>query len=107
MAYGYWREGRDDREAVFHLSFRRNPFGGGFAVACGLHRALDFLEDLRFDAEDLAYLRSLEGVDAKPLFHSEFLDRLAELRLSCDVDAVPEGTLVFPHEPLVRVRGPL
>jgi nicotinate phosphoribosyltransferase len=107
MAYGYWREGRHDREAVFHLSFRRNPFGGGFAVACGLHRALDFLEDLRFEAEDLAYLRSLQGADGRPLFVPEFLDHLGQLRLSCDVDAVPEGTVVFPHEPLVRVRGPL
>jgi nicotinate phosphoribosyltransferase len=107
MAYGYWREGLQDREAVFHLSFRRNPFGGGFAVACGLHRALDFVEELRFDAEDLAYLGSLRGADAQPLFAAGFLEHLEGLRLACDVDAVPEGTLVFPHEPLVRVRGPL
>jgi nicotinate phosphoribosyltransferase len=107
MAYGYWREGRADREAVFHLSFRRNPFGGGFAVACGLHRALDFVEELRFETEDLAYLGSLRGADGEPLFAPAFLEHLGKLRLSCDVDAVPEGTVVFPHEPLVRVRGPL
>ena len=107
MAYGYWREGRQDREAVFHLSFRRNPFAGGFAVACGLHRALDFLEGLRFQAEDLAYLASLKGADGQPLFVPEFLVHLERMRLLCDVDAVIEGTLVFPHEPLVRVRGPL
>jgi len=107
MAYGYWREGRHDREAVFHLSFRRNPFGGGFAVACGLHRALDYVAELRFDAGDLAYLASLRGVDGHPLFVPEFFDHLGRMRLSCDVDAVPEGTVVFPHEPLIRVRGPL
>jgi nicotinate phosphoribosyltransferase len=107
MAYGYWREGRHDREAVFHLSFRKNPFGGGFAVACGLHRVLDFLEDLRFAGEDLDYLRSLQGADGRPLFEPAFLEHLARIRLGCDVDAVPEGTVVFPHEPLVRVRGPL
>ena len=107
MAYGYWREGRHDREAVFHLSFRRNPFGGGFAVACGLHRALDLVEELRFEAEDIGYLATLEGADGRPLFHPDFLAHLGRMRLECDLDAVPEGTLVFPHEPLLRVLGPL
>jgi nicotinate phosphoribosyltransferase len=76
-------------------------------VACGLHRALDFHEGLRFQAEDLAYLASLKGADGQPLFVPEFLVHLERMRLLCDVDAVIEGTLVFPHEPLVRVRGPL
>src|SRR6185295_18790477 len=70
-------------------------------------RALDFLEELRFEAEDLAYLASLRGADGRPLFVPEFLAHLQAMRLRCDVDAVVEGTLVFPHEPLVRVRGPL
>jgi nicotinate phosphoribosyltransferase len=107
MAYGYWREGRHDGEAVFHLSFRENPFAGGFALACGLHRVLDLAEGLRFESEDLAYLASLEGADGRALFHGEFLEHLGQMRLACDLDAVPEGTVVFPHEPLVRVRGPL
>ncbi len=107
MAYGYWRAGMTDREAVFHLSFRKNPFGGGFSVACGLACAIDLLEELRFEAEDLAFLGELRGADGERLFERDFLDELARVRFTCDVDAPPEGTLVFPHEPLVRVRGPI
>ncbi len=107
MAYGYWRERLLDRQAVFHLTFRHNPFAGGFTVAAGLSYVVDFLEHLRFDAEDLAYLGSLRDSAGKPLFEPAFLAYLGELRFGCDVDAVPEGTVVFPHEPLVRVRGPL
>ncbi len=107
MAYGYWRAGIDRREAVFHLSFRENPFAGGFAIACGLAQAIEYLENLRFDGEDLQYLSGLTGADGKPLFEAAFLDFLRDMPLAIDVDAVPEGTVVFPHEPLVRVRGPL
>jgi nicotinate phosphoribosyltransferase len=92
---------------VFHLFFRRNPFGGGFAVACGLSRVLDLLADFRFEQEDLDYLGRQTGNDGRALFDPVFLGELSRLRLACDVDAVPEGTVVFPYEPLVRVRGPL
>jgi len=107
MAQAYAASGKDASEAAFHLFFRANPFGGGFAVACGLSRALDYLESFRFQPEDLAYLSTLEGNDGRALFEREFLDRLAKLRFTCDVDGVPEGTIVFPYEPLVRVRGPI
>jgi len=107
MAQAYRRAGRAEEEAVFHLFFRRNPFGGGFALACGLARALDYLEGFHFTAEDVAYLGGLAGNDGRPLFEPAFLRELGELRLRCDVDAVPEGTVVFPYEPLVRVRGPI
>lgn len=107
MAYGYWRAGIAGREAVFHLFFRKPPFGGGFAVACGLNDALDFMQEFRFDEEDLAYLASLKGSANRPLFDGAFLDALAAMRLNVDVDAIPEGTVVFPHLPLVRVTGPL
>jgi nicotinate phosphoribosyltransferase len=107
MAQAYASSGREATEGVFHLFFRSNPFHGGFAVACGLDRALDYLESFRFAPEDLDYLETLAGNDGRPLFHRSFLDRLGTLRLSCDVDAVPEGTVVFPYEPLLRVRGPL
>jgi nicotinate phosphoribosyltransferase len=107
MAYGYWKLGRAEQEAAFHLSFRRNPFHGGFSVACGLHDAIDYLSALRFEAEDLEYLATLQGNDARPLFERGFLDYLRGLRFSCDLDAIPEGTVVFPHEPLVRVTGPI
>ncbi|MBI3932625.1 MAG: nicotinate phosphoribosyltransferase, partial [Acidobacteria bacterium] len=107
MAYAYWKSGARDKESVFHLFFRQNPFKGGFTVACGLARALDFLERFRFDEGDLAYLGSLTGNDGKALFEPAFLEYLGGMRFSCDIDAIPEGTVVFPHEPLVRVRGPI
>ena len=107
MAFGYWKSGRADREAVFHLVFRRNPFGGGFSIACGLTQILEILKDFRLSADDRAYLETLKGNDGAPLFSEEFLDYLGRMRLRCDIDAVPEGTAVFPQEPLVRVKGPL
>jgi nicotinate phosphoribosyltransferase len=107
MAYGYWKLGVAQREAVFHLSFRKHPFSGGYSLACGLHSAIDFISQLRFDASDLEYLGTLTGNDDKPLFERGFLDHLGAMAFSCDVDAVPEGTVVFPHEPLIRVRGPI
>jgi nicotinate phosphoribosyltransferase len=107
MAQAYWASGSSDKEAVFHLYFRKNPFEGGFAVACGLARAVDCLERFHFSPEDVAYLSRLRGNDDGPLFDPGFLRELASLELSCDVDAVPEGTAVFPQEPLVRVKGPI
>jgi nicotinate phosphoribosyltransferase len=107
MAYGYWKTGLADRQAAFHLIFRQNPFNGGFTVACGLAPAVEFLQNYRFSAEDLEFLSGLKGGHGKPLFEPAFLDFLAGLRMTLDVDAVPEGTVVFPHEPLLRVVGPL
>ena len=107
MAYGYWKLGLHEREAVFHLTFRKNPFGGGYAVAAGLEQAARFLEALEFTEEDVAYLATLTGNDDKPLFEQGFLDYLSTMQWRLDVDGIPEGTAVFPHEPLVRVRGPL
>lgn len=107
MAYGYWKLGRADEQAVFHLEFREPPFGSGYAVACGLGLAVEFLESFRFDTESLEYLRSLTGTNGSPLLEEAFLDYLGRLRFSCDVDAIEEGTAVFAHEPLIRVRGPL
>ncbi len=107
MACGYWKSGRAEREACFHLSFRRNPFGGGFAVACGLGPAIEYIENLRFQEDDLEYLAGLAGNDGAPLFEPGFLDHLRRLSFRCDLDAVPEGTVVFAQEPLVRVTGPL
>lgn len=107
MSYGYWKAGLDSKEAVFHLFFRKPPFHGGFTVAAGLESVVDYLERFRFDSSDLAYLATLRDSENHPFFSPEFLDYLANLKFSCDVDAVPEGTTVFPYEPLVRVQGPL
>ena len=101
MAAGYWKSGALDREAVFHLYFRSNPFGSGFAIAGGLAPAIDYLRDFRFTDDDLAYLAGTG------FFERGFLDSLGTLRLTCDVDAIPEGSVVFANEPLVRVRGSL
>ena len=108
MGYGYWKVGLADRQAVFHLTFRTLPFHGGYAIAAGLDQAVDLLRAFRFDASDLAFLATLAGNDGRPLFDRRVPRRTwRELRLAVDVDAVPEGTAVFPHEPLVRVRGPM
>ena len=107
MAYAYWKNGLAEREAVFHLTFRQNPFGGQYAVACGLSCAVDFLRELRFTDDDLSYLATLATADGRSLFETGFLDYLRGLEFCCDVDAVVEGTVVFAGEPLVRVRGPL
>ena len=107
MGAGYEAAGVADREAVFALSFRTLPFGGGYAVVAGLDDALAVLEDFRFDTPDIDYLRGLRTPGGGPLFESSFLERLAGLEFACDVDAIPEGTVVFANEPLLRVRGPL
>jgi nicotinate phosphoribosyltransferase len=107
MALGYWRSGRAEQEVAFHLYFRSAPFGGGYAVASGIEPALDYLAALRFEPEELDYLATLRADDGTPLFPADFLDVLGDLRLALDVEAVPEGTVVFPGEPLMRVRGPL
>jgi nicotinate phosphoribosyltransferase len=107
MAYGYWKAGIAEKEAAFTLSFRQSPFQGGFTLACGLSYVMEYLERFQFTETDLAYLATLTGADGKPLFASGFIAHLKALRLSIDVDAVREGTVVFPHEPLLRVRGPL
>jgi nicotinate phosphoribosyltransferase len=107
MACGYWKAGVAEREAVFHLTFRRPPFGGGYAIAAGLAPALAFLRRLRFTAEDLAYLATLRDNEDLRLFPQGFLEYLRELRFTCTVDAVPEGAVVFAHEPILRVKGPI
>lgn len=107
MAFAYWRTGIQSTQACFHLYFRENPFGGGYAVACGLEQAIDYIRALRFTDDDVAYLRTLPGRDGTPLFTPEFLDWLSSFRFTGTVLAVPEGTVVFPNEPLLRVNGPI
>jgi nicotinate phosphoribosyltransferase len=107
MAAGYFKSGMSERRSAFQLFFRKLPFKGGYAIAAGLADALKWLEGLRFDASDIAYLGTLTGADNKPLFDQAFLDYLAQLTFTCDVFAIPEGTTVFEHEPLMRIEGPL
>jgi nicotinate phosphoribosyltransferase len=100
MAQGYWKYGMD-RRAVFEMFFRRQPFAGGFSVFAGLETFLDKLADFRFNAEEIEYLASL-GV-----FEKGFLEYLRGFRFKGDVWAVPEGTIVFPQEPLIRIDAGL
>ncbi len=105
MAYAAWKTGVDAKEASFALSFRSNPFHGGFTIAAGLEHAIDLIAHDRFTEEDVAFLAEQRGADGEPLFDRAFLDHLRALELDLDVDAVPEGTVVFPNEPLLRVSG--
>lgn len=101
MANGYFKEGYKDRVAVFDMFFRRVPDDGGFAIMAGVEQMLDYFKNLTFTEEDIAYLRG------KNLFCEEFLDYLKHFKFSCDVWAVPEGTPIFPGEPIVTVKGPV
>ncbi len=107
MAYGYWKAGIAERQAVFCHSFRRQPFSGGYSIACGLGTVAEYLERFSFDTSDLDYLASLRGTDNEPLFESGFLEFLNRVHVQCQVQAVAEGTAVFPHEPVLRVQGPV
>ena len=97
MAYSFWKSGRTEHEATFNLYFRANPFHGGYTIACGLQTVIDYVKQFRFSTEDIAYLASLKGNDEVHLFDEEFLDYLHNLHFSCTVDAMPEGTVVFPN----------
>lgn len=107
MAQGYWKSGIADREAVFHMFYRKPAFDGGYAISCGLHYVIDWLENFSFTPGDLDYLASLRNPDGTALFDREFLFVLGQMEFSCDVDAIPEGRVVFPQEPLLRVKGPI
>ncbi|GAB6936462.1 nicotinate phosphoribosyltransferase [Calditerricola yamamurae] len=98
MMYVYWKSGIADKRVVFDLYFRRAPFGNGYAVCAGLEQAIEVVLELAFTEDDLAYLRSVYPYD------EAFLDALRRLRFTGDIWAMPEGTVVFPYEPLLRVE---
>ncbi len=101
MANGYFQTGMADDIAYFDMFFRRVPDGGGYAIMAGLEQVIDYLKNLSFTEEDIEYLRK------KGIFCEEFLEYLRNFRFACDVWAVPEGTPIFPHEPILTVRGPV
>lgn len=107
MAYAYWKSGKHLQEAMFQLYYRKNPFNGGFAVACGLEAAAEYIADFKWSQDDLDYIATLKGRDNKPLVDDEFLKYLRDTPLTVSISAVEEGRVVFAHEPLVRVSGPL
>lgn len=101
MADGYFETGMAEDIAYFDMFFRKVPDGGGFAIMAGLEQTIDYLKNLKFTEEDIEYLRS------KNMFCEDFLEYLRNFEFKCDVWAVPEGTPIFPHEPIVTVRGPV
>ena len=101
MADGYFETGMAEDIAYFDMFFRKVPDGGGFAIMAGLEQTIDYLKNLKFTEEDIEYLRS------KNMFCEKFLEYLRNFEFKCDVWAVPEGTPIFPHEPIVTVRGPV
>ena len=101
MMYGYYRCGMSEKTAVFDLFFRKAPGGSAYAIAAGLEQAIDLIKNLNFSDEDIAYFRSLQ------LFDEEFLGMLKEFEFTGDIYAVPEGTVVFPYEPILRVKAPI
>lgn len=100
MANGYYQNGIADKISYFDMFFRTVPDNGGFAVMAGVEQLIDYLDGLRFTERDIKFLRS------KNCFSEGFLEYLRNFKFECDVWAIPEGTPIFPHEPLVTVRGP-
>ena len=107
MAQGFWESGLADTQACFNVFFRENPFGGGYAVACGMGQIADLVENFVFDDDALSYLGSLPAPGGGKMFKQGFIDYLRDFRLHVSVWAVPEGDIVFPREPMVRVEGPI
>ena len=101
MANGYFEKGIGNRRAYFDMFFRRVPDGGGYAIMAGVEQLIEYFNNLHFSEEDIAYLRS------RKCFSESFLNYLRDFEFECDVWAVPEGTPVFPGEPLVTVAGPM
>ena len=101
MGNGFLQNGCGEEIAYFDMFYRKAPDGAAYAIAAGLEQVIEYLKKLHFTEEDIAYLRG------KKLFSEGFLDYLRDFKFACDVWAIPEGTPVFPHEPLVTVRGPV
>ncbi len=107
MAQGYLLSGMADRTSVFHMFYRHAPFAGRYVVVAGVATFADWLETLQFNDDDIKFLASVAGKDGKPIFVEKFLEYLQQWRFRGTIKAMPEGTIIFPHEPIVRVQAPL
>ncbi len=100
MSNGYFENGLKDKIAYFDMFFRKVPDNGGVAIMAGVEQMIEYLENLKFEDEDIEFLKS------KKIFSDQFLEYLRNFRFTCDVWAIPEGTPIFPNEPIITVRGP-
>lgn len=107
MSYGYWKKGMAEREAVFHLFYRRAPFGDDACIVAGTLPAVDYLAEIEFKEDELEYLTTLKGCDDKALFDDAFISYLRNIEWKLDVSVIQEGNLAFPNEPIMRIQGPL
>ena len=101
MMQGYFENDVNNHEVVFDLFYRNNPSGNGYAICCGLEQAIDYIKNLHFTDGDIEYLDSLN------IFSKAFLEYLRSFKFTGDIDAIPEGTVVQPNEPLMRVKAPI
>ena len=101
MANGYFEKGYKDQIAYFDMFFRKNPSDNGYSVCAGLEQVIDYIKNLHFTYDDVVYLRKLG------IFSEEFLNYLSGFHFSGDIFAIPEGTVVFPGEPLITVKAPI
>ena len=101
MMQGYFKHKDQNETVIFDVFYRSNPGGGGYAIAAGLEQAIQYIKDLHFSEEDIRYLAGLN------VFSQDFLDYLKDFRFTGDIYAIPEGTVVFPREPLVKVIAPI
>ena len=101
MMQGYYRNKSANVPVIFDAFYRTNPMGGGYAICAGLQQMMEYVEELHFDQSDLSYLKSLG------IFTPDFLEYLEAFRFTGDIDAIPEGTVMFPREPMVKVKAPI
>lgn len=100
MMQGYYKTG-NHKKVIFEVFYRKNPFGGGYAIACGLEQVIDYINNLKFSEDDILYLKSTG------IFSDDFLDYLKDFKFTGDIYAIPEGTVIFPRVPLMKVIAPV
>jgi len=107
MSHSYWHSQLYKRQACFHLFYRKPPFRNPYVITAGLEAVINFIQQFGFSVDDIQYLAGLKGKNGYPLFDESFLNYLQRMEFSCTVEAVPEGSIVFPFTPILRIEGPL